>query len=250
MFFNNYRADSFIDLLNKRVDDLSYKIVLTLDHINVILKYLKDGGIPIQSGDGSSSSVPNYSTEMAVLQQVVGNIPVPNSLTPTITLSEFISYALTADVIAAAKKVPPSFITTTLQQMYKNINSLMSGDGGGGCGSSGVNYSGEIEALQAVAAKIPGFFTTSTLHGIYDDVVAIKDKVYTLPMLPNPLEETLTWVDVISAVSMIPELQQTVTNIISQLNSQSLINLQTLQAALDQADGSLETISVKLQQTQ
>jgi hypothetical protein len=52
MSFNNYRADSFIDLLNKRVDDLSYKIVLALEQINAIMKFLKDGGIQIQSGDG------------------------------------------------------------------------------------------------------------------------------------------------------------------------------------------------------
>jgi hypothetical protein len=35
---------------------------------------------------------------MAVLQQLVGNIPVPNSSTTTVTLSEFTSYALTAYV--------------------------------------------------------------------------------------------------------------------------------------------------------
>jgi hypothetical protein len=39
-----------------------------------------------------------------------------------------------------------------------------------------------------------------------------------------------------------------VTNIISQLNSQSLIDLGTLQTALDPVDGSLETISYRLQQ--
>jgi hypothetical protein len=39
-----------------------------------------------------------------------------------------------------------------------------------------------------------------------------------------------------------------VTNIISQLNSQSLIDLGALQSPLDNADGSLETISFRLQQ--
>jgi hypothetical protein len=81
-------------------------------------------------------------------------------------------------------------------------------------------------------------------------MAAWRDKVSTLPILPNPPEQSLTWLDVINAVKVIFELQQTVTNIISQLNSQSLINLQTLQAALDKADGSLETISAKLQQMQ
>jgi hypothetical protein len=45
---------------------------------------------------------------------------------------------------------------------------------------------------------------------------------------------------------MIPELQQTVSNMISQLNAQSLIDLNTLQTALDNSDGSLETIASRL----
>jgi hypothetical protein len=49
---------------------------------------------------------------------------------------------------------------------------------------------------------------------------------------------------------MIPELQQTVTNIISQLNAQSLIDLGTLQTALDEGDRSLQTIADRLQQMQ
>jgi hypothetical protein len=81
-------------------------------------------------------------------------------------------------------------------------------------------------------------------------IAAWADKLYNLPILLNPPNETLTWPDVINAVKVIPELQQTVTNIISQLNFQTLINLQTLQAALDDADGMLETISVKLQEMQ
>jgi hypothetical protein len=155
------------------------------------------------------------------------------------------------EVIDAVKKVPASFSNNTLGNIYENVNYLMGlyGDGGGG-GSSGVNYRAEITALQAIAAKIPGFFNTTTLHGMFDDIAAMRDKVSTLPILPYPPNETLTWEDVINTVKVIPELQQTVTNIISQLNSQSLINLQTLQAALDEADGSLETISVKLQEMQ
>jgi hypothetical protein len=98
--------------------------------------------------------------------------------------------------------------------------------------------------------KIPTFFNTSTLQTMFDDITAITDKVSILPILPLPPNETLTWGDVINAVKMIPELQQTVTNMISQLNVQSLINLETLQAALDNADGSLETIATRLQQMQ
>jgi hypothetical protein len=125
---------------------------------------------------------------MAVLQQPVGNIPVPNSLTTTVTLSEFISYALTVyvrttnwqlhlahlpvlplegyetftwlEVIDVAKKVPASFLNNTLGNMYENVNYLMGIYGGGGGGSSGVNYSAEIIVLQAVAAKIPTYFNT------------------------------------------------------------------------------------------
>jgi hypothetical protein len=40
MSFSNYRADSFIDLLNKRVDELNYKIVLALEQLEVIKKFL------------------------------------------------------------------------------------------------------------------------------------------------------------------------------------------------------------------
>jgi hypothetical protein len=79
--------------------------------------------------------------------------------------------------------------------MYENINSLMSGDGGGGCCGSGsgssssscVDFSAEL-----AAEKIPGGFNSGTLHLLNDDLAAIKDKVYTLPILPNPLQEPLT----------------------------------------------------------
>jgi hypothetical protein len=57
--------------------------------------------------------------------------------------------------------------------------------------------------VQAVA-KIPGGFNTGTLHLLNNDMAAIKDKVYTLPTLPNPPEESLTWEEVISAVKKIP----------------------------------------------
>jgi hypothetical protein len=55
--------------------------------------------------------------------------------------------------------------------MYENVNYLMGyygGGGGGSSSSSGINYSAEITALQTVAAKIPTFFTTTTLHGMLE----------------------------------------------------------------------------------
>jgi hypothetical protein len=64
MSFNNYHADSFIDLLNKRVDELNYKIVLALEQLNVIKKFLREDGIVPLEGGGA----PDYSAEMAVLQ--------------------------------------------------------------------------------------------------------------------------------------------------------------------------------------
>jgi hypothetical protein len=102
---------------------------------------------------------------MAVLQQLVGPIPVPNSSSTTVTLSEFISYALTAyvrttnwqlhlahlpvlplegfetfswlEVIDATKKVPASFLNNTLGKMYEDVNELKGLYGGGGDGGSG-----------------------------------------------------------------------------------------------------------------
>jgi hypothetical protein len=158
MSFNNYRADSFIDLLNKKVDDLNYKIILASQQIDSILELLKDGEIPIPSGSGSSSSVPDYSAEIAVLLQLMGNIHVPNSSTTTVTLSEFISYVLIAYVrtinwqlhLAHLPVLPLEgyeilyfaisyccskesscyfFNHYSIQQMYEDINTLMSGDG-------------------------------------------------------------------------------------------------------------------------
>jgi hypothetical protein len=37
-------------------------------------------------------------------------------------------------------------------------------------------------------------------------VAAVKDKVYTLPMLPNLPQEYLTWSDVINAAKKIPSV--------------------------------------------
>jgi hypothetical protein len=316
MSFSNYRADSFIDLLNKRVEDLNYKIVLALEQINGILKFLKDGGIPIPSGDGggSSSSGVDYSVDIAAIHQIIDVLPVlpnlpqesltwpelietvkkvPNSFLPT-TLRDMydnvfslltgsstsggslgVSYSAEieaihqiidvlpvlpnppsvsitwAHLIEAAEKIPTFFTTSTLHTMFDNIAQIMDGGGsGGGSGSSGVDYSADIQALQTATAKIPAWFTTGTLQEIWTAINNWAPKLLNLPTLPNLPNEILTWGDVVNAVKMIPELQQTVTNVISQLNSQSLINLQTLQTALDQADGSLETISAKLQQMQ
>jgi hypothetical protein len=77
----------------------------------------------------------------------VGNIPVPNNPITTVTLSEFINYVFKVyirapnwqlylahlpilplegyqtftwpEIIAIAKKIHASFLTTTLQQMYE-----------------------------------------------------------------------------------------------------------------------------------
>jgi hypothetical protein len=231
MSFNNYHADSFTDLLYKKVDELTYKIVSVTLQVNVVQQFLNDQGITLPEGGGgnSSNSAPDSSAQMLVLQQLVNSIPVPNTCT-TVSLTEFIYRVLQAytiitnyqphlehlpilpllgyeiftwgEVIAAAKKIPASFVTSTLQTMNNNINSLMSGKGGGsssGGGSSDIDYSTKITVLQAVATKIPGFLTTSTLHLLSDDLAAIKNKVYTLPMLPNPHSQDITWDEVINA---------------------------------------------------
>jgi hypothetical protein len=57
---------------------------------------LNDGGITIPSESGSSSSALDYSAQIAVVQQLLGDIPVPNSQTTTVTLLEFINYQLVA----------------------------------------------------------------------------------------------------------------------------------------------------------
>jgi hypothetical protein len=170
MSFNNYRSDSFTDLLYKKVDELTYKIVSDTRQVNVVQQFLNEQGIklPEVGGGNSNNSAPDYCAEMVVLQQVVNNIPVPDTYT-TITLTEFISRALKAyniitnyqphlehlpilprlgyetltwpDVIDAVKKIPAFFLPKTLENMYYNLNDLMS-QGGGGGSSSAVDYGG------------------------------------------------------------------------------------------------------------
>jgi hypothetical protein len=298
MSFSNYHADSFIDLLNKRVDELNYKIVLAMEQLEVIKKFLREDGIalPERGGSNSSSSGVDYSVEILAIYQIIDVLPVlPNLPQQSLTWPKVINairkvpvsflnnslgkmyddvYVLKGlygsgcgsgsgsnssitwtHLIEAPEKIPGFFNTSTLHTMFDDIAAMIDDvnllkNNQGGTGSSGVDYSAEIQALQTITAKIPAFFNTTTLQEMWNAMNIWGPKINNLPKLPNPPNETLTWEDVINAVKMIPELQQTVTNIISQLNSQSLINLQTLQAALDEADGSLETISVKLQQMQ
>jgi hypothetical protein len=96
--------------------------------------------------------------------------------------------------------------------------------------------------------KVPTTFQDYTLQTMYNDVDYMKDR---FTYIPNTNSFNVqTWSEIDNAVSMIPELQQTVSNMISQLNAQSLIDLGTLQTALDNADGTLETIAERLQQMQ
>jgi hypothetical protein len=67
MSFSNYRSESFTDSLYKKVDELTYKIVAVTRQVNVVQKFLKDEGITFPEG-GGGNSVPDYSTEMVVLQ--------------------------------------------------------------------------------------------------------------------------------------------------------------------------------------
>jgi hypothetical protein len=93
--------------------------------------------------------------------------------------------------------------------------------------------------------KVPESFLVSTLQTIKDNVDEMVDR---FTYIPNTNSFNIaTWNDIVHAV---PELQQTVSNMISQLNAQSLIDLTTLQTALDNADGSLETIANILQEMQ
>jgi hypothetical protein len=50
MSFVTYRADSFTEMLNNKVDDLNYKRVLTSQRIDVVQQVLQDSGITIPSG--------------------------------------------------------------------------------------------------------------------------------------------------------------------------------------------------------
>jgi hypothetical protein len=97
MSFNNYRSSSFTDSLYKKVDELTYKIISVTRQVNVVQQFVKEEVITLPEGGGgnSSNSAPDYSTEMVVLQQLVNNIPVPDTYTTT-TLTEFISRALKA----------------------------------------------------------------------------------------------------------------------------------------------------------
>jgi hypothetical protein len=244
-------------------------------------------------------------------------------------------------VFARANMIPNTFNSNTLQQMYNDVNGLMSsgGSGSGGSGSSsGVDYSQNIQALQTAVNAIPSTFNSSTWTNALTNIGVILGRITNLPYLQNLPEETYTWVklvnagkkvpesflvstlqsikdsvdwmldrftyisntgsfniatwtDHIAAVAKVPttfqdytlqtmyndvdymrdrftyipntgsfnnetwsglvnavtELQQTVSNMISQLNAQSLIDLNTLQTALDEADGSLQTIADRLE---
>jgi hypothetical protein len=97
MSFNNYRSDSFTDSLYKKVDELTYKIESVTRQVNVVQQFLNEQGITLpEGGSGNSNNfAPDYIAEIVVLQQLVNNIPVPDTYT-TITLTEFISRALKA----------------------------------------------------------------------------------------------------------------------------------------------------------
>jgi hypothetical protein len=164
---------------------------------------------------------------MVVLQQLVNNIPVPDTYT-TITLTEFISRALKAyniitnyqphlehltilphlgyetltwpDVIDAVKKVPVFFLPYTLENMYYNVNDLMTGTVSGGSSgssfsgsvsSSSVNYDAEITALQI-----------NTLPIMKEDVKNLKDKFTYIPIY-NSFNVT-AWSEVTDSVKKIP----------------------------------------------
>jgi hypothetical protein len=101
----------------------------------------------------------------------------------------------------------------------------------------------------AAVKKIPSDFTNSTLINISKNLGTVMSRIVEIPILPS-VNESLTWTQLVNAVKMIPELQQTVSNMISQLNAQSFIDLNTLHTALDEADGSLQTIADRLQQMQ
>jgi hypothetical protein len=233
----------------KKVPNFFLPNTLETMYNNVIGLLTGTGGSSGSSSDGGSLGV-DYSAEIQAIHQIIDVLPVlPNPPSVSITW---------AQLVQAAEKIPGFFNISTLHTMFDNIAAMIDDvdllknnqGGSGSSSSSGVDYSAEITALQAVTAKIPTFFNKTTLQEMWNTMNNWGPKINNLPKLPNPPNETLTWEDVINAVKMIPELQQPVTNMISQLNSQSLINLQTLQAALDEADGSLETISVKLQEMQ
>jgi hypothetical protein len=96
--------------------------------------------------------------------------------------------------------------------MYDDVDDLEN--------NGGVDHSTQILALQTAANKILSSFTTSTLKTMFDNLTSVGVRLPDIPILLNS-NEPLTWWEIISAVKMILELQQTISNIISQLNAQS-----------------------------
>jgi hypothetical protein len=182
---------------------------------------------------------------MVVLQQLVNNIPVPDTYT-TISLTEFISRALKAyniisnyhphlehlpilphlgyetltwpDVIDAVRKVPPFFLPNTLENMYNNVMDLMSQGGGSssgsgssssGSGSSGDDYDARIEALETEIIKIPTKFTINTLPIMKEDVRVMKEKFTYIPSYNS--FNVQAWNNVVNVVVKIPSDFQSTT---------------------------------------
>jgi hypothetical protein len=84
-------------------------------------------------------------------------------------------------------------------------------------------------------AKIRSAFSSNTLQQLFDNIYSLKNNI------------------VVSDVDYCPQIQSlstTVANIIFQLNTQNLIDIGMLQSVLDSSDGSLQTISNRLQQMQ
>jgi hypothetical protein len=211
-------------------------------------------------GSGSSSGV-DYSQDIKALQTAVNAIPSTfNSSTWTNVrnnISEILNRIINlpylsnlpketytwVKLVNDGKKVPESFLVSTLQTIKDSVDWML--DRFTYIPNTGsFNIATWTDHIAAVT-KVPTSFTVTTLQTMYNDVDYMKDR---FNYIPNTNSFNIaTWSDLVNAVT---ELQQTVSNMISQLNAQSFIDLGTLQTALDEADCTLETIAEILQQMQ
>jgi hypothetical protein len=131
-------------------------------------------------------------------------------------------------VLAITIKVPTSFTNSTLQQVYNNIEGLMSGSRC--CNNSGSDYSTDIQVLQAAVAVIPPTFNntewsllvsmvmtfhtpgidllkTSTLAEVFNAVkkVPIGYNITTLQLMYDNVKVT-TWTEATNAAKKVPSV--------------------------------------------
>jgi hypothetical protein len=170
------------------------------------------------SGESGSSSSTDFGKDIEALQQAVG---------------------------ALQSAIPSTFNSSTWTNARANITEILSR-------IANLPYLPNLPdetytwvKLVNAGKKVPESFDITTLQIMYNN---INDMLLKLSYVPiNTSFNSTIWNTVHAAADMIPELQQTVTYMISQLNAASLIDLNSLHTALDEADGSLQSIADRLE---